>query len=153
MKMSGKVLAVIAGVVQMLSTFAFFVVILLQKVFKGMMSQDPDVLSVFSFPIAQTVQVLLLTCAVLLVVLGIFLKGRSFWAEILALVLIVFLCPLVARFGGMAETTFIGAKGVEKLISYSTLTGITAFPLMLSGMGSSLSMVAAGMSMCFKKNS
>lgn len=151
MKHNGKFLATAAGVMQLLSLAAFFIVILFQRFFKTLFTGQPEALDVFSFPIAQSLQILLLTCGVLLVVLAVYTKGRSFGAEILAILIIIALCPLVARFGGIVENMLNGNKGAEQLISFSTLQAVTAFPLMFSGMASSLALVASGMSLAAKK--
>lgn len=151
MKHNGKFLATAAGIVQLLSLTAYFIVILFQRFFKTLFTGQSEALEVFSFPIAQSLQILLLTCGVLLVVLAVYAKGRSLWAEILAILLIIVLCPLVARFGGILENMLIGNKGVEQLISFSTLQSVTGFPLMFSGMASSLALVASGMSLAAKK--
>lgn len=151
MKNGHKVLSVVSGILQLFSLLAFFIVVLFQKFFKGFMGGSPEAMEVFSFPIAQTIYMLLITASVLLIVLGAFTKGRGAWAHILGIVVIAVLCPLLLRFGSILENQLVSNRGVEYLISNSVLQGVTGIVLLGANVASSLALVAAGMGMVAKK--
>jgi len=116
------------------------------------MSYDPEITHYFTFPIAGTLNMLLLTLAVLLLCAALFFKGRNIIPELLCIALLVLVCPFIARIGNTLETSLIAApRGTTYLASYSALSSLLNIATGITDVASALALIACGMGIALKK--
>ena len=152
MKKAHKFISFAAVALQLLSFLCFFVVVIFQRQFKGLMSYDPEITHYFTFPIAGTLNMLLLTLAVLLLCAALFFKGRNIVPELLCIALLVLVCPFIARIGNTLETSLIAApRGTTYLASYSALSSLLNIATGITDVASALALIACGMGIALKK--
>ena len=152
MKKAHKFISFAAVALQLLSFLCFFVVVIFQRQFKGLMSYDPEITHCFTFPIAGTLNMLLLTLAVLLLCAALFFKGRNIIPELLCIALLVLVCPFIARIGNTLETSLIAApRGTTYLASYSALSSLLNIATGITDVASALALIACGMGIALKK--
>lgn len=152
MKKAHKFLSFAAIALQLLSFLVFLILVIFQRNFKSLMSNDPEVIHFFNFPIATTLYMLCATVAVLLICLGLFFKGRGIWAELLCILLLVAVCPLIARLGTTLETAlFVARRGSTYLAAFSVLQSLTNIATGITDVSSALALIACGMGIAIKK--
>ena len=152
MKKAHKFVSFAAVALQLLSFLVFLIMVLFQRSFKPLFSSDPEVIHTFNFPIASTLYMLCVTVAILLILLGVFFKGRGIWAELICVVLLVAVCPLISRLGITLETAlFVARRGTVYLAAFSSLQSLTNFATGITDVASALALVACGMGIALKK--
>ena len=152
MRKAHKILTFAAVGLQLLSFLIFFIMILFQRNFKQLLSNPMEVIDTFIFPIASTLYMLCATVAVLLICLGLFFKGRGIWAELLCILLLVAVCPLIARLGTTLETAlFVARRGSTYLAAFSVLQSLTNIATGITDVSSALALIACGMGIAIKK--
>ena len=152
MKKTHKFLSFAAVALQLLSFLVFLILIIFQRSFEKLMNAPGEIIDIFSFPIASTLYMLGATLAVLLVVLGVFSKGRGIWAELICIVLLIAVCPLIARLGTTLETMLlIAPRGASRLAAFSSLSSLTSIAFGITDVATALALVTCGIGMVLKK--
>ena len=151
MRKTHKLITFAAVALQLLAFLVFLIIIIFQRSFEVLMNSPHSIIDIFSFPIASTLYMLSLTVAILLVVLGLFFKGRNIIPELLCIVMLVLICPLISRIGSTLETALIARKGSEQLAAFSSLSSLTNFAFGFTDVASALALVACGIGMVLKK--
>ena len=73
------------------------------------------------------------------------------WAEILLIILIIVPIPIVVNLAGLLQTTLLGTRGVDMMVSLSVMNNVTSFAEHFAGAARMLALVVCGMSMAVKK--
>lgn len=152
MKKVLRALSIGAMALQGAALLVFLLTVALQRQLMSLMSYSPEMLPYFIFPGVQTVYLLLVTAVIVAIGVSTLAQGRSIWAEIVGIVMLAVVCTLFYRVGVQAEIRLFAApRGATYLAAYSARQALTGIANSISGLASSLALVACGMSIAEKK--
>lgn len=153
MKKMIRVLSVIAAAIMVLTCVLFLAAVLLQGVLAPMLLSYPEsVREHFSFPAGQAVYVFGLTAvAVLLATTG-GVEHFGYWVEILSGALVGIVLPLIQSVLSVSQNVMISQTvGQMAMVAYSAVNSLCSFATFLVPVATTLMLLAAGMSLAYKR--
>ena len=147
-----KILAIIAMALVALSLLLILITLPLQRTFGQAMEYSDDIVSLLPIFPLQTFLLGLVNLGLLILLMCMAAKTKSFWAEILVFAMLAVVLPGVSRVTGPMESVMLSSvKGSLYIAARNVSNQLVSYCTIPSSLGCALGYAVCGMSIVYKK--